>query len=261
MSKPRGTCAFCGQPGDLTKSHIWPEWAEAILPTTATHHQQIIGEFQTFKPTAKGPAYFQKIKQGHVGTRKPRNTCSTCNSTWMRLIEENTMPFLDSLILAKPYSLNIAEQQMLAALLCLVAMRLEISWRDGPKAIPKGDRDWLRENPEPPANWKIWIAKHVGATGIDQQHTPMQISSSPDVSIGAEYCNTQVTSLVVGQFYAHLFGSTTWSNFPGYQGIDLVELWPLKYRAIDVQNLPVILAEEVIPFHETIPRTIMHIAS
>jgi hypothetical protein len=111
MSKPKGKCAFCGKPGDLTKSHIWPEWAEAILPQTATHHQQIIGEFLTFKPIAKGPEYFQRVRPGHVGKRKPRNTCLACNAGWMRLIEENTLPFMDSLILSKPYSLNLAEQQ------------------------------------------------------------------------------------------------------------------------------------------------------
>lgn len=261
MSKPKGKCAFCGQPGDLTKSHIWPEWAEAILPQTATHHQQIVGEFLTFKPIAKGPEYFQKVKQGHVGTRKPRNTCQTCNSGWMRLIEENTMPFLDSLLLAKPYSVGLAEQQMLAALLCLVSMRLEVSWRDGPKAIPQSDLKWLMENPEPPTNWKIWIGKYVGSQAIDQQHTPMQIASSPDVTIGVEYCNTQVTSLVVGQFYAHLFSSTVWKDFPGYEGIDLVQLWPLKHRIIPVQSLPAIFEQEVIPLHETIPRSVRQIPS
>jgi hypothetical protein len=262
MSKPKGKCAFCGKPGDLTKSHIWPEWAEAILPQTATHHRQTIGEFHTFKPVAKGPEYFQKVRQGHVGTRKPRNTCKKCNSEWMRLIEENTIPFLDSLILSKPYALDIAEQQMLAALLCLVSMRLEVAWRDGPKGIPQSDREWLMDNPEPPANWKIWIGKYGGPeTTMDQQHTPMQIVSSPDVTVGVEHCNTQVTTLVVGQFYAHLFSSTAWKDFPGYEGIDLVQLWPITHRIIPVLVLPTIAEQEVVLLHETIPRTTKQIPS
>lgn len=179
----------------------------------------------------------------------------------MRLIEENTMPFLDSLILAKPYSLNLAEQQMLAALLCLVSMRLEVAWRDGPKAIPQSDLKWLMENPEPPANWKIWISKYVGSETMDQQHTPMQIVSSPDVTIGVEYCNTQVTSLVIGQFHAHLFSSTVWKDFPGYEGADLVQLWPLNLRLIPIQSLPAVFEQEVTQLHETIPRTVTQIPS
>jgi hypothetical protein len=55
MSKPVGKCVFCGGPG-LTKSHVWPEWAEAILPESATHHEQIIGQFHTFTPKVQGPA-------------------------------------------------------------------------------------------------------------------------------------------------------------------------------------------------------------
>jgi hypothetical protein len=89
----------------------------------------------------------------------------------------------------------------------------------------------------------------------------MQIASSPDVTIGVEYCNTQVTSLVVGQFYVHLFSSTVWKDFPGYEGADLVQLWPLKHRIIPVQSLPAIFEQEVVPLHETIPRTVKQIPS
>jgi hypothetical protein len=228
MSKPKGKCAFCGKPGHLTKSHVWPEWAEAILPETATHHERIIGKFHTFTPTVKGPEYFQKIKPGHVGTRKPRNTCRACNGGWMRLIEENTMPFLSSLILSQPYPLNLAEQQMLAAMLCLVSMRVEASSHEM-KSIPQSDREWLMENPEPPAGWKIWIAHYQGNLTMDQQYMAMQIASAPNVTASVEYCNTQVTSLVIGHFYAHLFSSTVWSDFPGYAGIEFAQLWPLAY--------------------------------
>jgi hypothetical protein len=260
MSKPKGKCAFCGKPGDLTKSHIWPEWAEDILPETATHHEQVIGRLNTFEAKVQGPAFFRKTKQGHVGTRKPRNTCKKCNSGWMRLIEENTMPFLASLLLSQPRSLDLAEQQMLAALLCLVSMRLEVSWYDGPKAIPQSDLEAIMETPEPPANWKIWIAKYVGSQQMDQQHMPMQVASAPSVAAGVEYCNTQVTSLVVGKFYAHIFSSTVWKDFAGYNGADLVQLWPLKHRLIPVNSLPVVFEQEVPWLHETIART-LHVAS
>ena len=94
MSNPRGKCVFCGKSGKLTKSHVWPEWTEAILPATATHHEQVIGEFATFIPKVGGPPQFRKRKEGHVGTRKPRNTCKKCNGVWMRHIEEATMPFI-----------------------------------------------------------------------------------------------------------------------------------------------------------------------
>jgi len=89
----------------------------------------------------------------------------------------------------------------------------------------------------------------------------MQIVSSPDVTVGFEYCNTQITSLIVGQFYAHLFSSTVWKDFSGYEGIDLVQLWPLTHRIIPVQSLPVIFEQEVTLLHEAIPRTVRQIPS
>lgn len=169
------------------------------------------------------------------------------------------MPFLGHLLKAESFLLGLAEQQMLAALLCLVSMRIEAAWRDGPRAIPQSDRDWLMENPEPPSGWKIWIARYVGPQRMDQRHTPMQLASSPDVVKGIERCNTQVTSLIVGQFYAHLFSSTVWKNFSGYQGADLVQLWPLSQRGINTQFFPVIFEQEIPWLHETIVRTTPHV--
>jgi hypothetical protein len=253
MSKPRGKCAFCGEAGDLTKSHIWPDWAATILPQTATHHEQIIGKFHTFTPAVAGPEFYHKLKPGHVGARKPRNTCKKCNGDWMRKIEEATMPFLDSLLLRRARSIDLTEQRALAALLCLVSMRIDASSRM--KAVPRNEHQWLMNNPEPPASWKIWIARYVGSQRMDQQFTAMHLSSSPNVPTGVEHCNTQVTSLVVGHLYAHLYSSIQWPGFPGYDGFELAQLWPLTYRTIEIDSLPTIFEGEVPWIHETIART------
>src|ERR1700730_6560685 len=243
MSKPAGKCVFCGGPG-LTKSHVWPEWAEAILPESVTHHEQIIGEFHTFTPKVHGPAYYKKVKPGHVGQRKPRNTCKKCNGGWMRLIEEATMPFMAPLLLGQQYTLDATEQTALATLLCLVSMRVEMSSHEM-QAIPKKDHEWLMAKPEPPARWKIWIARYIGSQRMGQRVTAMQIASSPEVTPGVEHCNTQVTSLAIGRFYAHLFSSTVWDDFSGYEGVNLVRLWPISQSVTEISFLPPIFETEV----------------
>jgi hypothetical protein len=257
MSKPKRNCVFCDKPIRLTKSHVWPEWAEAILPQTATHHEQITGRFNTFTPKAKGPAFRRNVRPGNVGKRKPRNTCGICNGGWMRLVEEATMPFMRPLLLGQWHLLTPNEQRALAALLCLVSMRLEFSGEM--RAIPKSDRDWLKKHSEPSANWQIWIASHEGEAKMDQQYTALQIASSPNFPRGVEHCNTQVTSLVIGHLYAHLFSSTVWRDFPGYEGIDLRQIWPLDGRNIVVSALPFIRDVDVPWLHETIARTVTHI--
>jgi len=40
MSRPAGKCVFCSR-GDLTKSHIWPEWAQKVIPATALSAAEI----------------------------------------------------------------------------------------------------------------------------------------------------------------------------------------------------------------------------
>jgi hypothetical protein len=258
MSKPKGNCVFCGEAGSLTKSHVWPEWIEPILPRKATHYEQVIGGFTTFIPKSKRPAFRRKIRQGHVGTRKPRNTCVVCNGGWMRHIEEATMAFMPSLLLGKPFLLDTISQRLLATFLCLVSLRIEFSSQIA-RPAPVEDRDWLKMHFEPPPSWRIWIAKHKGNLRMDERYTGMQISSSPEGPSGVDFLNSQVTTLVVGEFCAHLFCSTIWTDFEGYEGIRLSRIWPPRQIDIDTLFLPV-MPENAVPWlHEAIARDTTHV--
>jgi hypothetical protein len=254
MSKPASKCVFCGSQRDLTKSHVWPEWIEKILPQSATHHEQIVGQFYTFVPEVEGPAFWKKIKQGHVGTRKPRNTCKECNGGWMRRMEEATMSIMPPLLLGHPYLLETFKQRLLASFLCLISMRVDLSSYKM-RAIPSADRGLLIRYFAPPESWKIWIARYDGSLLIDQRYTAMQIASSPDVPRGVEHCNSQVTTLVIGQLCAHLFSSSVWPDFPGYRGAELASIWPPQPFDIDTSDLPIITEADVPWLHETIART------
>lgn len=252
MSKPAGKCAFCGEVGDLTKSHVWPRWAEDILPQTATHHEQIDGEFYTFVPKMAHSPKRRRVKPGHVGTRKPRNTCLTCNSGWMRHIEEAVIPVMTPLLRGDPCLLDSTAQKELAAFLCLVSMRVERA--SGIPSIPEGDREWLKAHRAPPAHWKIWLARYEGTYQIDQNYSGMHIASAPNLPTGIEHCNAQVTTLVIGHLCSHLFSCVEWANFRGYEGIELRQIWPLTQPNIQVALLPVIAEGRVQWLHEAIAR-------
>ncbi len=89
---------------------------------------------------------------------------------------------------------------------------------------------------------------------MDERYTAIQIASSPDVPAGMEHCNTQVSTLVVGQLCAHLFRSTVWTDFHGYEGINLSLIWPPANFDIDTRFLTVV-TETTLPWlHETIAR-------
>jgi hypothetical protein len=259
VSKPRGKCAFCGKPGKLTKSHIWPDWIASLLPQTATHHERIIGKFYTFVPKAKGPAFDRTVKEGHVATRKPRNTCKQCNEGWMRHIEEAAMPIVQPLLAGVACSLDTDYQRILAAFLCLVVMRIEAGSKL--KSIPAEDRYWLMNHSEPPSHWKIWIAQYYGEPLNDQRYTAMQIASSKDVQASEEHCNSQVTTLTIGNLCAHLFSSTNWLDFGGYEGAELTMIWPVSTRVIDTWRIEGVTQDEIPWLHEAVARTVPHIPS
>jgi hypothetical protein len=251
MSKPKSNCVFCRQPNPLTKSHIWPDWLKRVLTSNATHHERIIGNFATFTPKAQTGPRSSEVKQGYVGSRKPRNTCIECNGKWMRLIEEATMPFITELLGGKPFLLSASNQRLLATFLCLVSMRVAAS-SNAPNAINTSERDHLRLRTEPPPNWQMWIARYVGDPLMDERFTPMHLSKSAVAETGLEYCNAQVTTVVIGHLCANLVSTPT-KMVDGYEGIDLFRIWPAG-DDIQFQNVPII-GETVVPWlHEAFAR-------
>jgi hypothetical protein len=252
MSKPAGKCVFCGDTG-LTKGHIWPDWLNKILPKTATHHEQETGKFNTFESTVPGPAHSVRIGQGHARTRKPRNTCVTCNGGWMSLIEGRARPSGTRLILDSPQLMDLNDQTAIASLLTLITMRLE--FLGDMRAIQNQERDWLRAHREPSKDWKIWISAFGGDDG-DQHWSrsyAAQLESKPTDRVGLEYCNVRVTTLVIGKLCAHLFYSPI-IDFQGYEGISLTQIWPRPHVYVDTSLLSVITGKDALFLHEAFAR-------
>jgi hypothetical protein len=252
MSKPAGKCVFCGRRG-LTKGHVWPDWLSEILPPTASHHVLETGKTYTFTPVVPGPIYSKRRRQGHAGSRKPRNTCGECNSGWMSVIEGSAKPYAVPLIQNVPFLLDTIGQRTLASLLCLIAMRYELL--GDMRAVSVSERDWLRYYREPSEDWKIWIAHYGGGNQDDHwaRQYGAQLDSRPTDKVGPEYCNVQVTTLVIGQLCAHIFYSPV-IDFLGYEGIAPAQIWPRRRFDFDTCFLPTMGDEHVIWLHEAFPR-------
>jgi hypothetical protein len=143
------------------------------------------------------------------------------------------------LILAEPFVLDTSGMQMLAAVLALVSVRIGLTAKVM-RAVPQSEIQQLMHNARPSENWRIWIARHAGANLKDYlyRYSAMQIVSEPTAASGNEHCNTQVTTLVVGQLYAHILFSTVWPNFEGYEGVGLTRIWPANELHISTKYLP-----------------------
>lgn len=254
MSKqPRGKCVFCDGHG-LTKGHVWPKWIGKVLPVTASHHDLVVGKWETFTSTLPGPEYSVEERQGSARARKPRNTCKDCNGGWMSNIEGAAIKPLTPLIHGIDIPVRMAEQRAIAALLCLINMRLE--FLGAFRAIPASDRRELRKTSLPPSGWCIWLARFTGEKGeelVSRYCGMMAGELTPPKDIGPEHCNTQATTLVIGKICAHLFRST-FVPFIEYDGARLTKIWPLTGFDIQSQFMPTISNAGVVSLAETLAR-------
>jgi hypothetical protein len=260
MSSPQKKCVFCGGT-PATKGHIWPAWLDEYLPPKATHHQEIVGEILTFESKAEGPIPHTRTRQGHVGSRKPRNTCLNCNGGWMSRLEQANIPKMSSLILDRPALLRPIDQWLLAALICLITIRIEFT-DPQMQGIPADDRKTLMNSGHPPFNsWRIWIARYVGMHPEDHwsRHFGMQVVSSPEHAFRPPKCNTQVSTMVIGKLCTHAISSSVMTVPEGYTGVSLTRIWPPICFDIETSSLPTLNEAEVIHLHESLAASMKHI--
>jgi hypothetical protein len=172
-------------------------------------------------------------------------------------IEGAAVQVATPLILGNSFQLTHQNQQLLAAFLCLISMRLQFLGSMRP--IPQSDRLYLKQNLHPPPLWMIWIARFAGEKADDHWsrfcglQVVSQFDSTPPDKIGVEYCNTHCTTLVIGKLCAHLFSSTV-SPVHGYEGIQLTRIWPPSGYDINTEFLPAVDGEQVIWLHEALAR-------
>jgi hypothetical protein len=173
----------------------------------------------------------------------------------MSVIEKSAINPMRSLIHGIDVPLKMDDQRALAALLCLINMRLE--FLGAFRAIPAWDREAIRKTGLPPAGWCIWLARFTGQKGEDlvSRYCGMMAGElTPPEKIGPEYCNTQTTTLVIGKLCAHLFRST-FVPFIEYDGARLTKIWPLTGYEIQSRFMPVISDVGVLSLAEALART------
>jgi hypothetical protein len=142
----------------------------------------------------------------------------------------------------------------MAALFCLITVRAEFS-ELSTLSVSVDDRTWLREKMEPPPLWQIWIARYVGIEPETHwcRHVGMQLVSSPDVKLDTHECNTQTTTMVLGELCAHAFSSSVFPEFSGYK-TPLCRIWPLSGWDIKSSTLPDVGDDDIVWLAEAVAR-------
>jgi hypothetical protein len=172
----------------------------------------------------------RKPKPGHVAIRQSRSICSGCNEGWIRTLEAQVMPIITAMMRGTQLSLGEDNQRVLAAWIMLVTCVSECS-DPTTMAIRAEDRLFLKEKLEPPPNWDISVC-HFGPNNWAGRifHFAHEGPSKNDALSDARECDTQVTTLGIGEVLMQAFSTDTLDYVPFYRfGIRdprLQPIWP-----------------------------------
>jgi hypothetical protein len=126
------------------------------------------------------------------------------------------------------------------------------------RAVTQSDRDWLRQHLWPNDHWKIWITWFCGQRLDDHfaKYYAAQLGHpDPPVNVGAQYCNVQVVTLVLGELCAHsIYSPIIDLDTFGYENVPLVSVWPPSRFDLDTERMPALDDKAVLWLHETFAR-------
>lgn len=236
MPNPPGRCIFCASSGNLSKEHLFPDWLKELFPRdkNATHSFGTIDPYQGL--ITREPKIAQVPKQGHIGSRKLRIVCKSCNETWLSRLEEEVMPFLTHMIIGKNVGLTPATQKVLARWASKTVMVAERS-RPRDDGISQTERTWLMDNETPPENWLVWIAGYNGTAwrelGLCQQRGALQ--ETPVRCAGTQRFYCAATTFAIGEVLFLVVNSSWNGIFDAFRNVDgngLFRMWPPIERSI-----------------------------
>lgn len=249
MSRPTGKCIFCGASGNLTKQHIIPNRLRRLVPRVETDHTQhkmrvdVGGQIGTGGGAAiLGPGTIQQ-HQGHVGNRRWRRVCRTCNEGWIRVAEEAAFPIITPFILGeKEGKMTRKDQDQVALMIAIMTVMADVD--DPPTSgITQEERSFLFQERRPHPYWRLFIGRvssEEWITRMRHQGGKITLYKGSDICALPEYM--QVTTLGMGRFFFHaLSGPDFWRpsliNYAAKFGI--APIFP-AFTEINWASLPVL---------------------
>ncbi len=169
MSKPPKHCMFCGQTGQMTKEHAWPQWLGAGIRVAPIQSTRTIGFGRVAGDVMREKPNLLVHKSGSVLTARVREVCASCNNGWMSRLETEVVPLLDRLWMpAYPFgrtSLNEKQAATVATWATKTAWVRELVDQPGLTSTPEM-RLQLMQTLHPPEFTSVWFARHQGLSNF-----------------------------------------------------------------------------------------------
>lgn len=166
---------FCGATG-VTKAHVFAEsWTSLFDEPNDTREHEVV---HRYADPVTGEQ--RVLKRAKTFALKSRKVCGTCNSGWLRELEERVKPLMAAFAANSPIVLTRNEQADLAlwaTASSLIAMSLD------PEAQAFADAELARRiyrDRRPTAGMDIWLGTNAhGEMGWFGSHT-LNISQAPE---------------------------------------------------------------------------------
>jgi hypothetical protein len=226
------TCIFCGK-YPLTREDVWPKWLIPYLPRVMPRHSNASHLIHPDGAVITS----RNLRPGDPMSTRAKCVCAPCNNGWMSALQTRAKSLVLPLVRGQEIGLSPIDQRVLAAWIAMSAVTSEF-FSPATVAIPQADRDRVRHYAEAPTHWKIWIGNYRRQNWRPYRiHNALEITEK-DVTESASIHNfriarpnTQTTTIVFGQLYAHVASSTfpevvARLIFPRPVDAILTQLWP-----------------------------------
>jgi hypothetical protein len=230
-------CIFCGE-SPLTETHIWPKWLGRVLPAKKNYVSTVDYAGPGFS-TSDRERTAQTFKRD-LFSRDPLLACGGCNGGWMKLFEDEVAPFLKPILVDQDHHKTLSEQEhnSLVGWLALITTLAEYANNHNP-TIKKDSLMHLKTHRLPPDDFNIYVGYSAGPQWkqmlryhnfyIAEGPAPL---SRPIATDGRADCNSQFTTMGIGNLIAHVFSGPDATVKDSYsiamESTKLSRIWPRR---------------------------------
>lgn len=228
-------CVFCGA-ADVTKEHVFSRWThQYMLPRESGKAKSFIG----MDYIDRSDHIVQKLP-GAIRDWQVKCVCGgfqhSCNSGWMKGIEDAAKPILKPLILGQQTRISPSSQQIIATWASLKNMVAEYGL-GGHITVHHTQRKRMMTIQLPPASrWGVWIG-HYERMEWKPEWVSRPLLIVPEKQLAKltnrepSYFNSNCTTQIIGKLFIHVI-HTPMPNLIGRVRFDLPDggslyrIWP-----------------------------------
>lgn len=203
MNRPPTLCLFCGQPGNMSKQHVFPDRLSKLLPELENPERTYGGRNETIR---RGKVVYrdsdEKRGQGTPAQFRIRKVCKSCNHGWLKKMEEECIPLVERILGGETPVLLPPDQERLAKVAMSIAMVGEwITLDQVAPSTTQAERKAFMDTLRPPPGWFVFIGRDGSSP-----HAPRFLSDGSTVSDGrnAPAKNYSSFTMTIGPLILHV---------------------------------------------------------